>query len=407
MAKPTARPCAHGATGARVLGCGAALIFALALAGCAGFVPQEGPPPEPTSLRGRYLTLTTPFVAVGDTQEHLSTGHPLHDNDSAVDAYVEVTQRPPEVPLFGRRMLEWALQRHPDEPYIHLGDVMDLSCRIEAERMTQDLSRHRAHRRHPARQPRRADVRHLRLQHPGGGGRSRRQASGTRPASAARAWTMAAERPRNEAFSKRDFINLYLERTCQGAGRGARAAGAARRRAGVRLSWRNPNPDAFLSAIEANLLDGHQYADSFIAQRLKLPRAPGADRNVIVIGLDTNQAGALVGTLDVIMGHSPGSVGHIHPDQIQAVTEWVDEAIINGDIVIFAGHHNWQGLGLPSRVFLRSLMGKLSQPLVYLSAHTHSGFWAVHHSIVRQPLLELNVSSLSDWPIAYRRISFA
>jgi hypothetical protein len=26
---------------------------------------------------------------------------------------------------------------------------------------------------------------------------------------------------------------------------------------------------------------------------------------------------------------------------------------------------------------------------------------------VRQPLLELNVSSLSDWPIAYRRISFA
>ena len=80
-----------------------------------------------------------------------------------------------------------------------------------------------------------------------------------------------------------------------------------------------------LSAIEANLLDGQRYADSFIAQRLKLPRAPGADRNVIVIGLDTNQAGALVGTLDVIMGHSPGSVGHIHPDQIQAVTAWVDD----------------------------------------------------------------------------------
>lgn len=175
----------------------------------------------------------------------------------------------------------------------------------------------------------------------------------------------------------------------------------------VRLSWRNPNPDAFLSAIEANLLDGQRYADSFIAQRLKLPRAPGADRNVIVIGLDTNQAGALVGTLDVIMGHSPGSVGHIHPDQIQAVTPWVEEAIIDGDIVVFAGHHNWQGLGLPSRTFLRGLMGKLRQPLVYLSAHTHSGFWAMHHSLARQPLLELNVSSLSDWPIAYRRISFA
>ena len=136
MAKPTARPCALAPLEPVSLACGAALIFALVLAGCAGFVPQEGPPPEPTSLRGSYLTLTTPFVAVGDTQEHLSTGYPMHDNDSAVDAYVEVTQRPPELALFGRRMLEWALQRHPDEPYIHLGDVMDLSCRIEADRMT-------------------------------------------------------------------------------------------------------------------------------------------------------------------------------------------------------------------------------------------------------------------------------
>jgi hypothetical protein len=56
---------------------------------------------------------------------------------------------------------------------------------------------------------------------------------------------------------------------------------------------------------------------------------------------------------------------------------------------------------------LRSVMGRLDHPLVYLSAHTHSGFWAVHRALARQPLLELNVSSLSDWPIAYRRISFA
>ena len=79
---------------------------ALALAGCASFTPQAGPGPEPG---GNYVTLTTPIIAVGDTQEHLPTGYPLLDNDSAVDAYVEVTQRPPEQPLFGRRILEWAL----------------------------------------------------------------------------------------------------------------------------------------------------------------------------------------------------------------------------------------------------------------------------------------------------------
>jgi hypothetical protein len=78
-----------------------------------------------------------------------------------------------------------------------------------------------------------------------------------------------------------------------------------------------------------------------------------------------------------------------------------------GDIVVFAGHHNWKSLGLPTRTLLRSTMARLDHPLVYLSAHTHSGFWAVHRELSRRPLLELNVSSLSDWPIAYRRISFA
>jgi hypothetical protein len=85
----------------------------------------------------------------------------------------------------------------------------------------------------------------------------------------------------------------------------------------------------------------------------------------------------------------------------------VQAAAQRGDIVVFAGHHNWQSLGLPSRLLLGNLMSTLDQPLVYLSAHTHRGFWARHVTIDRRPLLELNVSSLSDWPIAYRRIAFA
>jgi hypothetical protein len=107
------------------------------------------------------------------------------------------------------------------------------------------------------------------------------------------------------------------------------------------------------------------------------------------------------------MGRSPGSMGHIQLDQLRAVDAWVDEAVAAGDIVVFAGHHNWLSLGLPSRILLRGLMAKLRHPLVYLSAHTHRGFWAEHRLLSRNPLLELNVSSLSDWPLAYRRISFA
>jgi hypothetical protein len=72
----------------------AAWPWAAAPASCRS--PGPGP-----SRRARYVDLTRPIIAMGDTQEHESTGYPLHDNDSAIDAYVEVAQRPPEQPLFG------------------------------------------------------------------------------------------------------------------------------------------------------------------------------------------------------------------------------------------------------------------------------------------------------------------
>lgn len=215
-----------------------------------------------------------------------------------------------------------------------------------------------------------------------------------------------AHKTANEAFSKRDFIALYIDEHSKG--RQAQPGLVAPPSSGVHaISWRSPDPTVFLSGVEAKVLEGVAYADSYIAQRIRLPRAPQADRDVIVIGLDTNQAGPLVSTWDTVMGRSPGDRGHIHPDQIAAVSRWVDDAVANGDIVVFAGHHNWLSLGLPSRVLLRGLMGRLKHPLVYLSAHTHRGFWAEHRALVSRPLLEMNVSSLSDWPIAYRRISFA
>lgn len=134
---------------------------------------------------------------------------------------------------------------------------------------------------------------------------------------------------------------------------------------------------------------------------------PGATRDAVVIGLDTNQAGALVGTWDALTAHSPGSQGHVRLEQLLTIEGWVTEAIRDSDIVVLAGHDNWRSLGLPTRTLLRGQMDRLDHPLVYLSVHTQSGFWAVHREVSRRPLLELNVSSLWDWPIAYRRISFA
>jgi hypothetical protein len=382
-----------------------AWLSCLLLAACAHpFVAQPGPDVEPVATP-RYQTLTNPVTLFADTQEHEPTGYPLHDNDSAVDAYVEVAQRPPEQPLFGRRILEWALTAHGRDPWIHLGDVLDLSCRSEGQRMLR-MFRH--------------------AQGPGAvlpgnhdglmfGIYSYRILDAVLD-SDSKHWNEACRRgaspedrkhkTASEALSKRDFLQVYIERqlTRRGAAPGLTQPPAEGEH---RLSWRNPDPDAFLTGIEARLLDGYRYADSFMAQRLRLPPAPGATRQVVVVALDTNQAGPLATTWDTVMGRSPGSRGHVHQDQLDAVAPWVDEAARAGHLVIFAGHHNWQSLGLASRIRMRAVMHELKHPLVYLSAHTHRGFWAVHRVLDRRPVLELNVSSLSDWPINYRRLTIA
>lgn len=110
----------------------ALLAMGVILSGCAGLPALHPPPPE---IAGRYQPLTTPFIAVGDTQEHEATAMPMLDNDSAVDAYVEVAQRPPEQPLFGRKIFETVLTQHPEMPLLHLGDVLDVSCQSEAQRL--------------------------------------------------------------------------------------------------------------------------------------------------------------------------------------------------------------------------------------------------------------------------------
>jgi hypothetical protein len=92
---------------------------------------------------------------------------------------------------------------------------------------------------------------------------------------------------------------------------------------------------------------------------------------------------------------------------MDVVAKWVAQARSAGDIVVFAGHHNWDQIGPASHVMLSEVMEELDHPLVYVSAHTHRGFWAMHKTVGGRSLLELNVSSLSDWPISYRKVTFS
>jgi hypothetical protein len=392
----------HPVNAARVwLVIGATLLAS----GCVSFIEPVPPPADPPG--GRFVTLTMPVIALGDTQEHESTGFPLHDNDGAVDAYVEVAQRPPEQPLFGRRILDWVLANHAGEPAIHLGDLLDMSCKSELGRMRALVT--------TARQ----EAAILPGNHDGlMFGIFNYQVAGEVLEQSGHAWYRGCVRgaqddalapiqtARDAAVDKRGFIAAYLELLTAGRHNPVAGLSPPPPAGDARVSWRSPKPGVFLEAIEAKLLDERSYANSFIAQKLRLPAAPGAGRGVVMIGLDTNQVNVVVGTLDTLRGLSPGHLGHVRADQLEAITAWIEAARRAGDIVVFAGHHNWNRLSFSSQFRLYEVMKSLDHPLVYVSAHTHRGFWASHR-IGERSLLELNVSSLSDWPIAYRRVTFA
>jgi 3',5'-cyclic AMP phosphodiesterase CpdA len=374
----------------------------LVLTGCASTLPQV---PPPVDSPGHFVALTRPIIALGDTQEHESAGFPMHDNDGAVDGYIEVAQRPPEAPLFSRRILEWVIDSHPADPIIHLGDVLDMSCRSELRRMTKLA---------------------VSLKQPGAVlpgnhdgllfGIFNYDIRDVMEDSGGSRWERACRKPsrdgdirkelvgRGDAITKRDYILAYLALL---ASKHPPAANLLLQSGDgpQSLSWRNPDPTGFFEAIEARIAQEDLYSSSFVAQKLSLPAASGASRRVKLIGLDTNQVLTVVGVIQTLRRTSPGDIGGVNDDQIEAISPWVEEAVRAGDIVIFAGHHDWAHLSLASQARLAALMSRLDHPLVYLSAHTHRGFWATHQLGLR-PLLELNVSSLSDWPLAYRRIAF-
>jgi hypothetical protein len=400
LARLTGALAARPGGGSLVVAMGA---FVLACGGCAHIKRDPPPPPDPA---GTYVTLTRPIIAAGDTQEHETTGFPLIDNDGAVDAYVEVAQRPPEQPLFGRRLSEWVLVNHPAVPVLHMGDVLDMSCRSELERIWA-LGK-------AATQP----IAILPGNHDGlMFGIFNLPVFGEIAEKTGHAWYRGCLRGAEEGATdkrrsglgstvdRRTFISTYLTSVAT-IPEPAPGLAPVPETGRVRISWRNPRPDPYIEAIEVNLQDGDAYANSFLAQKLRLPAADGAPRGVVIIGLDTNQVGVAVGTLDTIRSLSPGDIGHVRADQLAAIKHWIEDAQRSGDIVVFAGHHNWNRLSFASQARVAALFEGIDHPLVYLSAHTHQGFWAMHW-VGERPLLELNVSSLSDWPIAYRRISFA
>jgi len=380
------------------------IAFFLGLAALSGCATLSGS--LPTDLPGEYVPLTRPIILVGDNQEHESTGFPLHQNDGAVDAYVEVAQRPPEQPLYGRKILGWVIKNHPDMPLVHLGDLLDMSCQSEMGRLRKVFDK--------AKQP----VAILPGNHDGLlFGIFNRDLFSDYLNAGALEWQRGCRHGAEDddspyhkegsgpGINKRQLLGKYIEFLASDPNR--RPGLKSPPESGTkRVVYSNPNPDAFVERLEANLVGGRNYAQSFVVQKFRLPAQPGAPRRVTIIGIDTAQLNVVIGYFNMLLGKSPGDMGRVLSDQAKVITRFVDDAKKAGEMIVFAGHHSWGQLDEGSRLRLMWIMERVEHPVVYLSAHTHEGSWQIHRLRDRD-LLDLNVSSLSDWPLAYRRVSFA
>lgn len=125
-----------------------------------------------------------------------------------------------------------------------------------------------------------------------------------------------------------------------------------------------------------------------------------ADPETTVILIDTSLRGGPVSPMDSNSPEGfPGMKAVLGEEQLEHVREHVQNA--EGRKIVFAGHHPWKDFQPGERSALLE-----HSPLMYLSGHTHFESSFVRHGQEGSWLPELNIASVTDWPMEAALLSF-
>ncbi len=124
---------------------------------------------------------------------------------------------------------------------------------------------------------------------------------------------------------------------------------------------------------------------------------PGFSQNVYAFILDTTQYKERPN----IPGQPAGKIGDIQSDQLEIIKELVEREK-EGSTIILMGHHPFKQLKKGAQDEIDLLITQHKIP-VYISAHTHKGRYFSNGN--SEKWLELNVGSITDWPIEFRNFS--
>ncbi len=166
---------------------------------------------------------------------------------------------------------------------------------------------------------------------------------------------------------------------------------------------RATNPSGFYRKVESHKYINYRKQRSFITQFVNL----STDEKYPTIGVildttnyhyePTNIRGALG-----ILSHNAGLHGYVDTNQLELIKQSLEGFKTGVDPlkVIFIGHHPLRSLNEEIQDYLFLLNKDTSFVFGgYISAHTHSGFTAMHKDNDGRELQEYNIGSVTDWPI--------
>lgn len=395
----------------------AAVIITVGLLSACSTTPPADK--EQKTPKTSFYPLTTQVILVGDTQEHHVGGLPVASIVNATaDKIFDVTIRPPQQSLFGRTLMRSIIIKNPQTPLIHLGDLLDVSCKEEWNRISPMMLKPTivmAHGNHDG-------IAHgIFNDIKGGNGKTPYLYSVT-------GWKYECFNPvtynglipeKNTTaqislaniFTSSDFIEKYSQYKIGSDKLPYRQDFIYKTQGQIEELVGRLEPERDCSSEQ----ECNRYTNSYLVQKIKLPAA--GQRRVSMLILDTSQydGSALVGLSKKsksefrealnISKENPGSMGHLKSDQLAQIARLIAETP-KDHILLFAGHHDWMSLSDESRQQLITILSaRNNHPLIYFSAHTHSGFMKNHTISKDRVLTEINTNSLADWPISLREMS--
>ncbi|MBK8254329.1 MAG: metallophosphoesterase [Polyangiaceae bacterium] len=368
--------------------------------------------------------LSIPLSLVSDTQIHYLYGDPTFPRIEWIDQINSATQvavRPVQLDYYARDLFRWLILSVAEQPFIHLGDSADLSCRQEFQVLIDELKVVNT-----GRYPRsEGNPWFLTPGNHDGYFYGHRNVD-------ADGWNNACgsslDKDKNGAMNKADFVTMYLSNL---ASQNGKSLGFAPHRELQKLfntvrvedktcnmlpsnnraecvptggDFTYPSQPGQLLRNVAWQIDRNEPWRSFVVQQLNLT-AGDAPAQVRAILLDTSAYSSRPYS-PVPIGLNAGVTGSVLPVQLKLIHKWAQEASATPNtVLVLMGHHPFDELDDDSKKSLGEFIDNYKVP-IYVSSHTHAGFWKSHGSGTSS-WIELNVGSTTDFPPERREFVLA